>query len=105
MPVPVNIRIMNVRSGRRRVRIHFYVRSEGGPIKPSPMTLNTAKGPVPIGGGRGFIACQPKMATLKANIVNGAYQPTPCSDHPGAVTCDLCMKTAAFQEAAKTQEK
>ena len=98
MTVPITIKVLK----DRRVRIHFFVRSEKGPIQTEP-DIHLAPGikPVRIGGAKGFVACQPQRKRLAGEMLNGRVLVFPCSDEVRAVTCDLCLATDEFKKAAE----
>ena len=44
---------------------------------------------------KGYIACQKALTSIVPQMVNGKWQPVPCSAEVGAVTCPECKKYAA----------
>lgn len=99
-PVSVDIKVLNLKTDRR-VRIHWFMRTDDGPIQTGSMVASTALGPMVLGGSRGKIVCQPKRTTLTSPMVLGRYQPCPCSDDVRAVTCDLCAATPEYKRAVE----
>ncbi len=98
MPVPITVRVLK----DRRVRCHFFVHSEKGPIHTAPR-IEIAPGisPMQIGGASGFIACQPQRQQINGAISGGRIEVTFVSDECRATTCPECIATEAFKKAAE----
>lgn len=98
MSTQVVVRLLKDGSGR--VRIHYFVRDEAGPIRtPAGVIALTAMGPMSAGGTKGYIACQPKQESLDVKK-DGIIYPTPHSDDVRAVTCPECQATAEYKKMA-----
>lgn len=99
MAPPVTIRVLDMKT--KRVRIHWFERTDHGPIQTGKVEHFIPQvGPLVLGGSKGRIACQPRLATLTSPMVAGKYQPIPCSDEVRAVTCPECQATEGFKKAA-----
>ena len=89
--------------GNGRVKIHFFVRDPKGAVRTTgrgPFRVPGA-GVMTLGGGVGFVACQPQRKTLSCVSPMGIGQPFPISAEFTAVNCPECMATAAFKKAAE----
>jgi hypothetical protein len=58
-----------------------------------------------LGGARGRIACNPKLQSVSAQVVNGETNLCMHSDDPRAATCPECMATDEFKAAMKQLEE
>lgn len=103
MTIPVNVKVVK-RNGQQIVRIHWFVNDPNGPIcntgigQAESDVLSKSKMVNRIGGGVGYIACQPKLKTLRTPIINGMYVPVCCTPEAKNATCPECMKTVEFQK-------
>jgi hypothetical protein len=93
----VIIRMLPDKSGR--VRIHWFIHEERGPIKTPETVKMTQIGPVRLGGNRGRIACQPAKTDLVPQQKGRDIEPCCHSDDPRAVTCPECMAVPEYREA------
>src|SRR5215467_9714350 len=91
MTLPVTIRLLPDGSGR--VRIHWYVKFKGGPIKSVAQN-----GVINFPASEGKIACSPDLGP-SVRLSDGSMQLTHRSDDPRAVTCPECMATQEFKDA------
>jgi hypothetical protein len=83
--------------GSGRVRIHFFVRDDAGPVSTPGVVHQTALGQVHLGGARGYIACRPKQSSIMPGTApGGMIEPTVHTDDGRAATCPECLKTEAW---------
>lgn len=82
--------------GSGRVRIHYFVHDQKGPVTTPSGAVMTALGPLKLGGVTGRIACQPQLASVTPQMVKGELQPTVHSDDVRAVTCPECQRTSEY---------
>lgn len=84
--------------GSGRVRIHWFVHDDRGPVTTPASTTLTALGPLKLGGAKGRIACQPRRASVTPEVVGGVTTPIVHSDDVRAVTCPECRQTKEYWE-------
>lgn len=92
----IGIKLLPDNSGR--VRIHWFVRDPAGPIITSGRRAVTAKGPITLGGARGYIACQPDRKDVRPTAVRGILEMFFHSDDFRAATCPECLGTQEYAE-------
>lgn len=97
MPQQVDVKVL--KGGR--VRIHWFVLRESGPIHTSARHVHgQGVGTIQLGGHSGYIACQPQRKQLSLTQ-GGRIQVCPCSMEFEVVTCPECMATVEFQKAVQ----
>lgn len=82
-----------------RVRLHYFHRTDEGPVQTTSGVLAmTPAGPVP-GGARGRIACMPaRQSVFSERGADGVVRMFPHTDDPRAATCPECLKTQDYKE-------
>jgi hypothetical protein len=91
--------------GSKRVRIHYFVRDEVGPITDSGGQVNEALREVTKASSTGYIACSPRQQSVLPQKKGGEYFLTPHSDDPRAVTCPECMETEEYKTMMATYDE
>lgn len=91
-------------NGLRKVRIHWFVRDENGPVHTGSGVVQTSRGPKSIDGAVGYIACKPQEKDVTTKVVEGVYLADPHSDDPRAVTCPECLATEVHKKAMEVIE-
>jgi len=84
--------------GSGRVRIHYFIHDEKGPIQTPGSVVPSALGPIQLGGFRGRIACQPGLKSILPKNVAGVLHLTPHSDDVRGVSCPECMASKEYKE-------
>lgn len=97
----VIVRLLPDKSGR--VRIHWFERTDQGPIQTDGVVQPTQAGLVRLGFAKGRISCRPNDTAL-GGTQGAAYVPTVHSDDVRAVTCPECMATEEFKAMIKSME-
>lgn len=87
--------------GSGRVRIHWFMRTEDGPIETLASITQTGMGPIKLGGAKGRIACSPSKTSVAPLVQGGQTTPCCCSDDPRVVTCPECRAVPEFAEMEK----
>lgn len=88
--------------GSGRVRIHWFMRDEAGPICTGVVSHSTPLGPVVLGGAKGRIACQPNLESVNPIWLSANHvQPLHHSDDARAATCPECMATPEYAAMMK----
>jgi hypothetical protein len=90
--------------GSGKVRLHYFVHDDKGPIKTPTGTVMTALGPVTMGGVMGYVACQPRRTEITPEIRQNVVVPVPHTNEARAVTCPECKETVAWKETMKLLE-
>jgi hypothetical protein len=92
----INVRLLP--DGTGRVRYHWFIRDDAGPITTPSAQVQTAIGRVTLGGVKGRIACMPKLDSVLPHLAGAEIQLVPHTDDPRGATCPECLAT----EEAKT---
>lgn len=88
-----------------RVRIHWFIFQEGGPVRTSVGKLKSSMGPMDVVGREGRIACDPKRTTLNPSRHGEVIKTFHHTDDPRAATCPECCATGEYKAAmAKMNE-
>ena len=91
--------------GLQRVRIHFFVHDEAGPIHTPSGAHMSNMGPVRFPASSGYMACNPKLADLRGSVIAGVPETLVHSNDPRAATCPECLATQAYKDAMARLEE
>ena len=85
--------------GSGRMCIHWLIRDAAGPIATELDVRNTERGPLPLGGFKGRMACRPEQNTVYPQ--HRGQETFLClhSDDPRAATCPDCLATEEYKKA------
>ena len=92
----VTIRLLPDGSGR--VRIHWYMRTPDGPIKPPENGMPDIYAKKLGWPTSGRIMCAPGVKDIRPQIKGASIHPVVHSDDPRAVTCPECMETEEYKK-------
>jgi hypothetical protein len=81
--------------GSGHVRIHWFQKIAGGPIK----TAGRSDLAIVFPGSEGRIACMPHRTVTHQWLKSGEYEILHHTDDPRAATCPECMATKEFKGA------
>ena len=91
--------------GVSRARQCYFVRDAQGPVKYKECELQADKKgkkiPFRMPGTAGYVACQPKRASLDPMRRDGEQHVCIRTDDPRVVTCPDCIATSEYKEAMK----
>ncbi len=82
-----------------RVRHHWFVRDEQGPIKTPLRQDPTQAGVLRLGGAVGYIACQKRRQSTAPEVRGNQVVPLCHTDDPRAATCPDCLATPEYAAA------
>ncbi len=86
-----------MKDGSGRVCIHYFVRDPAGPIETKTIPIMTGRGPVALGGAKGYIACNKAATSIAPQIKQGMIHPFCHTDDARAATCPECKKSGAYK--------
>ncbi len=91
--------------GSGRVRIHYFVHDQKGPVTTPDGVIMSSIGPIRMGGVKGYIACQPERANLLPQMQGNVSLLTCHSDDARAATCPECLATDDWKKASQQLEE
>lgn len=87
------------RDGSGRALVHYLVRCAEGPVRLPVDARLTRYGVVNLGGGVGYIACQPERSDVRSvRLPDGFLRMFFHTNDPHAVTCPKCLEHPAFKK-------
>jgi len=99
------VEIKRLPDGSGRVRVHWIVPDQNGPLLTSTSAVPSDQGIKLTPGIRVRIACLPRQDTFSELTSDNGVKLTLRSDDPRAVTCPECQKTSEYQAARRLIEE
>ena len=97
--------ILNVRSlPDGRILIHWLVEDDNGPIETKPNVMVTARGPLRLGGVKGYIACRTEQNSVNPQHRGQEILMCMHSNDVRAATCPKCLETEKAKETLALYE-